>query len=142
VKPKSFQRANPTASRAPMAVAKHRRHLVKSLPTLTRAQVDDEAQLAAIVDEVARADPVARNLQAETAEISGDLRKAIDPKALATLLRFDETIHRRTAHLTVVIAQWAFWQGFSRGYDAVCVHRSRAVGREARRRRPRRRGRR
>jgi len=84
--------------------------------TLTPAIVEDDDDLAEVVDDFVKHDPDAEIRQTEIIEQEEYLRRYADPGDWQECLHLEEMMNWRFADLLVTVARWAFEQG--RSYPA------------------------
>ena len=80
-------------------------------PKLTPAIVEDDDDLAEVVDAFVHADAEDRAHLQEIIYSQELLRQGADPDIWESFLQLDERIGARVADLIVVIARWAFEEG-------------------------------
>ncbi len=82
------------------------------MPELTPDIVNDDAALAACVDALIESDPGASAQAAAINKVATAVRHRLEAASWGEALELEAKINARWSDLAVVIARWAFEQGF------------------------------
>ncbi len=73
--------------------------------------VEDDVELATVVDELVRRSPVAQQRLREVNQLIALLREGVDPDSWRLVLEAESLANQRWADLLLVVARYAFEQG-------------------------------
>jgi hypothetical protein len=80
-------------------------------PVLDLGVVEDDEELAAVVDELVRRDVAAQQRLREVNALSEVLRRTVDADSWRLVLEIESRANERWADLLVTVARWAFERG-------------------------------